>query len=102
MSSLNEQETVITFSRLDELCEIYTTDSTVMTKLDKRVTNGDWEQVDTIKESGQIVGKIYRGNKKLVRFVNRQVKREFTEEQLDSLRERMQKALSARKEKTKK
>lgn len=100
MSSLDEQETVITFGRLDTECEVYTTDPTVMTKLDKRVANGDWTQVDTVKESGAVVGKTYKGSKKLIRFVAKQAeKREYTEEELQVLRERMQKALNARKEK---
>lgn len=100
MSSLDEQETVITFGRLDSECEVYTTDPTVMTKLNKRVANGDWKQVDTVKEGGKIVGKTYRGNKKLVRFVTKQAeKREYTDEEIQALRERMQKALNARKEK---
>jgi hypothetical protein len=97
VSSYDEQETVITFGRLDTECEVYTTDPTVMTKLDKRVADGDWRQVDTVKESGQVVGKTYKGNKKLVRFVNRQVKHEYTEEQLQVLRERMKKMQEARK-----
>ena len=99
MSSYDEQETVITFGRLDTECEVYTTDPTVMTKLDKRVADGDWRQVDTVKESGQVVGKTYKGNKKLVRFVNKQVTREYTEEQREELRQRIQKALQIRKEK---
>lgn len=102
MSAYDEQETVITFGRLDHECEVYTTDPTVMTKLDKRVANGDWSLVDVVKESGTIVGKTYKGNKKLVRFVTKQAeKREYSEEELQSLRERMKKALDARKEKNK-
>lgn len=100
MSSLDEQETVITFGRLDKECEVYTTDPTMITKLDKRVANGDWTEVDTIKEEGRIVGKIYKGSKKLIRFVAKQAeKREYTEEELQILRERMQKMQTARKEK---
>ena len=99
MSSYDEQETVITFGRLDTECEVYTTDPTVMTKLDKRVADGDWRQVDTVKESGQVIGKTYKGSKKLVRFVNKQVTREYTEEQREELRQRIQKALQIRKEK---
>ena len=34
---LEEQETVIQFDRNGTVCHVYTTDSTVMTKLDKRV-----------------------------------------------------------------
>lgn len=33
--AMNEQETVIHFGRDSEECEIYTSDTTVMTKLDK-------------------------------------------------------------------
>lgn len=33
--AMNEQETVIRFGRDSEECEIYTSDTTVMTKLDK-------------------------------------------------------------------
>lgn len=41
--SLMEQETTINFSRDERYAFIWTSDSTVMTKLDKRVEGGEYD-----------------------------------------------------------
>ena len=53
----SEQETTISFSRYDDMIEVYTSDSTVITKLNKVVTT---ENVDVITtdENGRITSAI--------------------------------------------
>ena len=50
----SEQETTISFSRYDDMIEVYTSDSTVITKLNKVVAT---ENIDVITtdENGRIV-----------------------------------------------
>ena len=68
---LQEQETVVNFGRTDDYAIIYTSDSTQMTKLDKKVKeNSDvWSVVEEIKDrQGNLVGKKYKAPKKLISF----------------------------------
>ena len=89
---VDEQETTINYNRRDDVCEIYTSDSTVMTKLDKLVKNGDYKLIDTQYLDGTLVSKTYECNKKLISFRAKQGKREMTEEQKIATAERMKKA----------
>ena len=70
-----EQETVITFGRLDKEAEIYTSDSTMMTKLDRKVKeNPDyWKIKEQSFVSGKIVSKVYICPKKFVSLRNKEV-----------------------------
>ena len=54
----NEQETTISFSRYDDMIEVYTSDSTVITKLNKVIAA---ENVDVITTDGdgRITSAIY-------------------------------------------
>lgn len=68
-----EQETVICISRDSEECTVYTSDSTMMTKLDKLADpNNDnaplWKLKEVHRMSGtkEIVGKTYITNKRLI------------------------------------
>lgn len=69
---IEEQETTISIYRDRDIAEIYTSDSTMMTKLDKRVReNPDaWTcaRVDTIGGGAEVVGKWYECPKKLISF----------------------------------
>ena len=49
---INEQETSIQFDRADDRMTVYTSDSTQMTKLDKKVKNypGTWSLKEEIKD----------------------------------------------------
>ncbi len=67
---IEEQETVIGFMRDEKFCTVYTSDSTVMTKLDKRVEKSkDWEliKVDKLRD-GSVVSKTYKAPKRLISF----------------------------------
>lgn len=94
---LMEQETVINMSRLSEYAEIYTSDRTMMTKYDKLAESEDapdWVctgiQYD---QDGELVAKTYRTKKKLISNRSSAPKREYSEEQLENLRENGRKAL---------
>lgn len=91
--AMNEQETVIRFGRDSEECEIYTSDTTVMTKLDKLASkNNDKAPLWKLKEehrtkaTHELVGKTYLvciGNVKVkIRFANNGVSFEDAFEEL--------------------
>ena len=71
-----EQETVVNFGRQDEDMSVYTSDKTMMTKLDKKVKAypDTWRLVETIKDmKGEVVGKRYTAPKKLCSLRNNTV-----------------------------
>ena len=75
---VNEQETTIQFDRDGSHAYIYTSDTTVMTKLDKKIKNykDTWMLIDEIKDrDGNIVGKKYLAPKALISFRNEKTKR---------------------------
>lgn len=83
--SIAEQETVVSFMRDGDDCTIYTSDSTVMTRLDKLAKSKAaplWKLVEEHRDkNGDLVGKTYKTNKRLVSFRSAIAKREMTEEQ---------------------
>lgn len=99
---LYEQETVINQMRDSEYCTIYTSDTTVMTKLDKLVKNKnapEWTLVKThTLPSGEIVGKTYRTLKRLISFRANVVAREMTDEQKTKAAERLRRMREQKKE----
>lgn len=100
---LSEQETTINFYRDSPFADIYTSDTTVMTRLDKLAENQncpDWQLIKVEKSrDGKIVGKCYRTKKRLVSFRSTIVERTMSEEEKEEMRFRMQKMQEARKEK---
>ena len=91
---VDEQETVIQYNRTDDYMTIYTTDSTVMTKLDKCVDSGNYEVIEEhrLRNSKRVIGKTYKAKKKLLSFrtVNRVGTRTMSEEEKRAFVERMQ------------
>lgn len=83
---LNEQETVVNYGRTEADMTIYTTDSTVMTKLDKAVKGGLYEVIELHKVKGKVIGKTYKASKRLLSF--RTKEKVMTEEQKKELAER--------------
>ena len=85
MVPIAEQETVIQFDRDDKKCTIWTSDSTMMTKLDKlcRSTPSYYKFVrETKTQNGDLVGKYYElSEKKLLSFRTSIIKRELSDEQ---------------------
>lgn len=89
MFSKEEQETTITFCRGDKYAEIYTSDKTVMTRLDKLVNNGDWSVKHEEIEKGQVISKIYVAPTKLISFRSNINKVNITEEERRKRAERL-------------
>jgi len=77
---IEEQETHISWMRGDEYAEIYTSDSTTMTKLDRKVKENPefWKIKSTNTVSGEIVSKTYICPKRLVSFRNLIPQRDYT------------------------
>ncbi len=91
MITLDEQETVIQFNRTDKGATIYTSDTTMMTKLDKLCisspSNYKLDREET--EDGKVVGKFYKlADKTRVSFRSKKVERILTEEERQKLSER--------------
>lgn len=88
-----EQETQVSFMRDSDVCQVYTTDPTVMTKLDKLAKSADAPEWKLVKEHkdihGELVGKTYETNKRLISFRANRIARELTEEQREAAAERL-------------
>ena len=75
---VTEQETVVNFLRSEDYMIIYTSDSTQMTKLDRKVKEhpDTWKLIETIRDRDKnIVGKKYKAPKKLFSWRNETSKR---------------------------
>lgn len=81
---IEEQETHINFMRGDERASIYTSDTTMMTKLNKLVEaeNTEWKLEEVVKlPSGELIGKTYSCPVSFISFRTKRIKRTLTEEQ---------------------
>lgn len=89
-----EQETTISYTREGGMAKIYTTDTTVITKLDKMCkASPAWELVcEEAAKKGGIVSKTYQCPKGLISYRKDQIKRELTEEQRKEKADRMKNA----------
>lgn len=69
---VHEQETNIIFMRNSDMAIIYTSDSTTMTKLDKKIksVNSEWKlkEVHRLQDTEEIIGKTYTFPKSLISF----------------------------------
>lgn len=96
-----EQETTISFSRDEDFADIYTSDSTMMTKYDKFVANKDspdWVcKREIYDQDGNLCAKIYRTKKKLISARSAITKRELTDEQKQKMADRLR-SIRSRKE----
>jgi len=89
---VNEQETTINFARDGKTASIYTSDSTVMTKLDKLAAQKDssYRVVELHTLSGTVVAKTYEcGSKRLISFRAGGRKSTMSEEQRKAAAERL-------------
>lgn len=92
--SLYEQETTISFRRVDDFATVWTSDTTVMTKLDRmcRESPENYKCTETgvAKLGGELLSKSYTiEDKGLMSFRARKVSREMTEEQKERMRENL-------------
>lgn len=86
-----EQETVIQISRDSNEAHIWTSDTTMMTKLDNLCSASDsWRLTSTGTIDGDVVNKEYVADKALISFrKNRNKTTPLTEEQKEELRDRL-------------
>lgn len=80
----DEQETVIQFDRNDTVCHVYTTDLTVMTKLDKK-----YKRVKQDYVSGKPIAAYYEFDKRLLSFRSKVMKKNLSDEEKKKARERL-------------
>ena len=101
MRPVNEQETSISYSRDGETATVYTSDSTVITKLDKLVNrkrNTCWKVKEEHRDQGgNLVGKTYETNKKLISFRSEMQRSQRSAEQKAASAERMRKMWEQKK-----
>ena len=87
----DEQETVIRFDRNGKKCYVYTTDSTMMTKLDKK-----YKRVKQDYINRKLVAAYYEFDKKLLSFRSIVPKRTLSAEQKKAATERLKKGRKMR------
>lgn len=87
----DEQETVIRFDRNSTVCHVYTTDSTMMTKLDKIHKRVRQDYIN-----GKPIAAYYEFDKKLLSFRSKIPKRTLTDEQKKAASERLRKGRKMR------
>lgn len=80
----DEQETVIQFDRNGTACHVYTTDLTVMTKLDKK-----YKRVKQDYVSGKPIAAYYEFDKRLLSFRSKVMKKNLSDEEKKKARERL-------------
>lgn len=87
----DEQETVIQFDRNSDTCTVYTTDSTMMTKLDKI-----HKRVKQNYANGKPIAAYYEFNKKLITFRSKRKTMTMNEEQKKASAKRLKKLRKTR------
>lgn len=100
--NISEQETSVSFSRDSDICSVYTSDTTVMTKLDK-LAESDKSPHWRLKEehrllNGELIGKTYETHKRLISFRSNISTREMSNEQKEAASERLRKMWKDRQE----
>ena len=96
----NEQETVINFSRNGEIASVYTSDTTMITKIKKLVIKNpkEWVVVEIHKSENDIVAYTYECPKKLAAGLRSgSIKKEMTPEQRKASADRMRKVQASRR-----
>ena len=104
--SINEQETIIVFSRNNDTASVETTDSTVLTKLKRYATTNPDEWVLTNVTTGQdesdpmkITSICFECPKKLISLRSKSTApRELTEEERAEIAERMRNVRASRED----
>ena len=87
---INEQETNISFYRIDNRFEVYTSDTTMMTKLDKLVREDSaWKLEKIWTHQDDVIGKTYSAPKKCIMYLANPRICSFTEEQKRENAERL-------------
>lgn len=90
MATIEEQETIVNFSRADKGMTVYTTDRTTMTKMDRlcKTSPENYKCVSTDRVNGEIFSRTYKvSDKTLLSF--RAKKKTVSEEQRRAFTERV-------------
>ena len=82
----DEQETVIQFDRNGTVCHVYTTDPTMMTKLDKVHKRVKQDYVN-----GKPIAAYYECDKRLLSFRSKVMKKNLSDEEKKKAREQLAK-----------
>ena len=82
----DEQETVIQFDRNGTVCHVYTTDPTMMTKLDKVHKRVKQDYVN-----GKPIAAYYEFDKRLLSFRSKVMKKNLSDEEKKKAREQLAK-----------
>ncbi|WP_040635209.1 hypothetical protein [Mitsuokella multacida] len=82
----DEQETVIQFDRNGTVCHVYTTDLTVMTKLDKK-----YKRVKQDYVNRKPIAAYYEFDKRLLSFRSKVMKKNLSDEEKKKAREQLAK-----------
>lgn len=92
--STDEQETVVQISRINGKATIYTSDTTMLTKLHKLMNKNpeEWRLVHQDTVSEEVVSETFECPKKLISFRASTSSRVMTEEQRRAAAERLKKA----------
>lgn len=100
--NISEQETSVSFSRDSDICTVYTSDTTVMTKLDKLAESNNsphWKLKEEHKLlNGELIGKTYETHKRLISFRSNITTREMSDEQKEVASERFRKMWKERQQ----
>ena len=90
--NIYEQETSVSFMRDSDICTVYTSDTTVMTKLDKLAESDKsphWKLKEEHRlQNGELIGKTYETHKRLISFRSSITSREMSDEQREAASER--------------
>ncbi len=90
--NISEQETTVSFTRDSDICTVYTSDRTIMTRLDKLAESDSspyWKLKEEYKlHNGELIGKTYETHKRLISFRSNITTRELSEEQKEAASER--------------
>ncbi|MDO4334075.1 MAG: hypothetical protein Q4C58_15515 [Eubacteriales bacterium] len=88
-----EQETHINFNRDDERAMIHTSDTTMITKLNKLVgiSGAEWrkEREERLQRTGELVGVTYSCPVSFISFRSKRIARSYTDEQKAEIGKRL-------------
>lgn len=90
----DEQETIVQISRINGKATVYTSDTTMLTKLHKLMKKNpeEWRLVHQDTVNGEVVSETFECPKKLISFRASTSSRVMTEEQRQAAAERLRKA----------
>ena len=97
---IEEQETHVNFMRGDDRAVIYTSDTTIMTKLNKLVEldGTEWKlESESRLSSGELIGKTYSCPVSFITFRSKRIERSYTDEQRKKIGETFRKQARERK-----